>query len=130
MPDSDNQPSAPKHYADAQHPYEPVRTAGPLVFIAGQLGVKDNALVSGGIRAEAEQAFANLRGLLAQHDLRLDDLVKVTVYLVSMSDRLALDEVYVAQMPNRLPTRTCVAVAELPFGARVELDAIAHRETP
>ncbi|WP_156252346.1 RidA family protein [Pseudactinotalea terrae] len=122
------EPQAPVHFRDAQHPYEPVRTAGPLVFIAGQLGVKDGALVTGGVQAEARQAFANRRALLAGEGLGLEDLVKVTVYLSSMTDRLAMDEVYVAEMPERLPTRTCIAVAELPFRARVELDAIAYRE--
>ena len=54
--------------------------------------------------------------------------MKVTVYLSSMTDRLAMDEVDIAEMPERLATSTCIAVAELPFRARIELDAIAYRE--
>jgi enamine deaminase RidA (YjgF/YER057c/UK114 family) len=50
----------PKRFSDAQHPYSPLRTAGDLVFVSGQLGVADNEIVAGGIVAETQQAFANL----------------------------------------------------------------------
>ena len=122
--------SAPRRFSDAQHPYSATRSAAGLVFVSGQLGVAGGEIVSGGIDAETRQAFRNLHTCLAAVGLDLEDIVKVTVYLASMSDRLAMDEVYVAVLTAPLPARTCFAVGELPFGARVELDVIAAAHQP
>lgn len=120
--------SAPTSPAQARHPYSPVReTPVGLVFVSGQLGLADGALVEGGVAGQTQQAFTNLATRLASAGLALQDVVKVTVYLASMSDRNAMDEVYQQALPDPLPARTCIAVAELPYGARVELDAIAVR---
>lgn len=120
--------SAPTSPADARHPYSPVReTTTGIVFVSGQLGLADGALVDGGVAAQTRQAVDNLAARLASAGLGLEDIVKITVYLASMSDRNAMDEVYQSALTEPLPARTCIAVAELPYGARVELDAIAVR---
>ncbi|PZG42959.1 reactive intermediate/imine deaminase [Spongiactinospora gelatinilytica] len=120
--------SAPTSPAQARHPYSPVReTPGGLVFISGQLGLANGALVVGGVAKETRQAVANLRARLASAGLGLEDVAKITVYLASMSDRNAMDQAYQQLLPEPLPARTCIAVAELPYGGRVELDAIAVR---
>lgn len=103
-----------------------LREAGDLLFVSGQLGVSDGDIVQGGIVPQTRQALANLAATLQTRDLGLDTIVKITVYLVSMTDRNAMDEVYAATLPEPLPARTCIAVAELPFGARVEIDAVVH----
>ncbi|MGW4964995.1 RidA family protein [Nonomuraea sp. NPDC004186] len=84
--------------------------------------------MAGGIAEETWQALANLRSKLASAGLEFRHVVKITVYLVSMDDRNAMDAVYQETLPEPLPARTCVAVAELPYRARVELDAIAVRD--
>ncbi|SDY82166.1 Endoribonuclease L-PSP [Modestobacter sp. DSM 44400] len=84
-------------------------------------------IVDGGIVTETRQALTNLHAALATAGLAFPDIVKITVYLASMTDRLAMDDVYIATLPEPLPAPTCFAVGELPFGARVELDAIAYR---
>ncbi len=117
---------APQHYSDAAHPYSPLRVAGGVVYVSGQLGINSGEIVPGGISAETRQAFLNLAAVLNSHDLDLGDVVKITVYLASMSDRVAMDEVYEMVLSSPLPARTCFAVGELPFGARIELDAIAE----
>ncbi|WP_205844041.1 Rid family hydrolase [Nakamurella deserti] len=122
--------TAPRRFSDAQHPYSTVRRAGDVLFVAGQLGVAGGDIVAGGVVAEARQAFANLTAALSAEDLTTADLVKVTVYLVDMADRPAMDEVYVATLGEPRPARTCVAVAQLPFGARIELDAVAAVASP
>ena len=120
---------APSSPAQARHPYSPVRDTGTgLVFVSGQLGVADGEVVDGGVAAETRQALANLGGKLAAAGLEFRHLVKITVFLTSMDDRNAMDAVYQGTLPEPLPARTCVAVAELPYGARVELDAIAMRD--
>ncbi len=116
---------APRRFADAAHPYSPIRVAGGLAFVSGQLGVDSGEVVPGGISAETRQAFSNLADTLESNNMDFKNIVKITVYLASMADRMAMDEVYQEVLPLPLPARTCFAVGELPFGARVELDVIA-----
>ena len=93
-------------------------------FVSGQLA-SPRVDRQGGIVPEAEQALANVATALRTAGVGLDSVVRVTVYLISMDDRIAMDEVYIAALPEPLPARTCIAVAELPFGARIELDVVA-----
>ncbi|MFC8665265.1 RidA family protein [Streptomyces sp. NPDC057199] len=120
---------APTSPSRARHPYSPVRaTEAGLVYISGQLGTADGDIVEGGIVHETRQALANLQSRLASVGLELRHLVKITVYLASMDDRNAMDAIYQEALVEPLPARTCVAVAELPYQARVEFDAIAIRD--
>lgn len=120
---------APTSPSQARHPYTPVReTKGGLVYVSGQLGVADGKVVEGGIGPETRQALANLESKLESVGLELLDLVKVTVYLASMNDRNTMDKIYQETLPAPLPARTCIAVAELPYLAAVEFDAIASRD--
>ncbi|MGW2283466.1 RidA family protein [Streptomyces phaeochromogenes] len=120
---------APTSPSGARHPYSPVRaTESGLVYISGQLGIADGDIVEGGTAHETRQALVNLRSKLASVGLELRHLVKITVYLASMDDRNAMDAIYQEALPEPLPARTCVAVAELPYRARVEFDAIAVRD--
>ncbi|WP_434447005.1 RidA family protein [Lentzea sp. E54] len=120
---------APAHPGQARHPYTPVReTETGLVFVAGQLGIADGRIVEGGIAEETRQAFANLHTRLGAVGLDLRSLVKITVYLTSMADRNEMDAIYEDALPHPLPARTCIAVAELPYGARIEIDAIGVRD--
>lgn len=121
--------SAPASPAQARHPYSPVRDTGTgLVFVSGQLGLAEGRIVAGGAAAETRQALANLHDRLAKAGLEFHHIAKITVYLTSMSDRNAVDAVYQDTLPEPLPARTCIAVAELPYRARVELDAVAVRD--
>ncbi|MDQ1032897.1 2-iminobutanoate/2-iminopropanoate deaminase [Streptomyces umbrinus] len=120
---------APASPSRARHPYSPVRaTEAGLVYISGQLGIADGDIVEGGIAHETRQALANLQNKLASVGLELRHLVKITVYLASMDDRNAMDAIYQEALVEPLPARTCIAVAELPYKARVEFDAIAVRD--
>ncbi|TRO59310.1 RidA family protein [Streptomyces sp. IB201691-2A2] len=120
---------APTSPSGARHPYSPVRaTEAGLVYISGQLGIADGGIVEGGIVPETRQALANLQSRLASAGLELRHLVKITVYLASMDDRNAMDAIYQEALVEPLPARTCIAVAELPYKARVEFDAIAVRD--
>jgi len=106
-------------------PYSPAMRAGDLLFVAGQVGVRDGTLVSGDTVDQLKQAFANLRGVLADNGATLDDVVKITVFLRHMSDFPRMNEAYIAEVGDHRPARTTVAVAELPVNALVEIDAIA-----
>jgi 2-iminobutanoate/2-iminopropanoate deaminase len=100
--------------------------AGDLLFVSGQLGLVDGQLVVGGVREQLSVAIANLRSVLASVEATLEDVVKCTVFLVEMGDFEAMNETYLAAFGSHRPARSAVAVAALPRGAQVEIEAIAH----
>lgn len=107
-------------------PYSPYVRAGDFVATAGQVGIKDGRLVDGGIEAEVTQAMANLADVLESAGAGLDDVVKTTVFLIDMGDYDAMNQAYTAALGAHRPARSAVAVAALPIGARVEIEAWAH----
>jgi 2-iminobutanoate/2-iminopropanoate deaminase len=106
-------------------PYTPIVRAGDWLVVSGQVGLADGKLVSGGMDAELEQALSNLEGLLASEGAALSDVVKTTVFLRHMSDYTRMNEIYTARFGDHRPARSAVAVAELPIGALVEVEAWA-----
>jgi 2-iminobutanoate/2-iminopropanoate deaminase len=111
-------------------PYAQALRHGALVWTAGQVGLDPAAgeLVAGGVAAETEQVLANLAAVLAAAGLGLDRVVKTTVFLVDMADSAAMNEVYARRFGATAPARSTVAVAALPRGARVEIEAVAVGE--
>jgi len=113
-------------------PYAQAVAVGPYLFCSGQIALDPatGALVEGDAAVQAAQALANLRAVLAAAGLGLADVVKTTLFLVSMDDFAAVNAAYAAAFgAGPYPARTTVAVAALPRGARVEIDAIAVRRT-
>jgi 2-iminobutanoate/2-iminopropanoate deaminase len=101
------------------------------VITSGQVGLADDgsgasALVPGGTAAELRQALQNVAEVLAIEGATLTDVVKTTLYLVDIGDFVAVNEVWVEYFAEDRPTRSAVAVAALPIGARVEVEAWAY----
>ncbi len=94
--------------------------------ISAQLPVdpKTGALVSGGIQAQTRQCLANIQAIVESVGHGMEDMVKVTLFLNDMGDLEAIDAVYREFFPLHLPTRTVLAVAGLPLGAGVQMDAL------
>jgi 2-iminobutanoate/2-iminopropanoate deaminase len=113
--------------AAAPGPFSPAVLGGDgLLFVSGQVGVDPatDALVEGGVAAQAEQALANLAEILRHAERSLADVVRVGVYLADIGDWAAVNEVYARFFDAPYPARTAVAVAGLPLGALVEFDAV------
>jgi 2-iminobutanoate/2-iminopropanoate deaminase len=111
-------------------PYAPVRRAGDWVITSGQIGLATDdqgvaALVEGGTVAQLRQALDNVVSVLSTEGATLRDVVKTTLYLIDMSEFAAVNEVFAEYFTER-PTRSAVAVAALPAGARVEIEAWAY----
>lgn len=106
-------------------PYAQAVQAGNVVYCSGQIALvpATGNLVMGDIRAEAKQIFKNIYGILKAVNATRDQVVKTTVYLTDMNDFGALNEVYAEFFGNHTPARSCVAVKELPKGARIEIEA-------
>jgi 2-iminobutanoate/2-iminopropanoate deaminase len=112
-------------------PYSPVRRVGDWVITSGQVGLGTDtagatALAPGGTVPELRQALENVAEVLAVEGATLGDVVKTTLYLVDIGDFAAVNEVWVEYFTDNRPTRSAVAVAALPIGARVEVEAWAY----
>ena len=106
-------------------PYTPIVRAGEWLVVSGQVGLGESGLADG-VAAQVTQAVANLRGLLEGEGASLDDVVKTTVFLVDMDDYAVMNEAYTAAFGDHRPARSAVAVAALPIGALVEVEAWAR----
>lgn len=104
-------------------PYTPIVRAGDWLVVSGQIGLGEAGLVSGGLAGELRQALENLRALLASQGASIDQVVKTTVFLLHMRDYALMNETYTAFFGDHRPARSAVAVAELPLGALVEVEA-------
>ena len=111
-------------------PYTPIVRAGDWLVVSGQVGVRDGRLVEGGVPAELTQAIANLDGHLRAEGAALTSVAKTTVFLTDISDYGAMNEAYIAAFGDHRPARSAVAVAGLPVGASVEIEAWAYVGRP
>jgi 2-iminobutanoate/2-iminopropanoate deaminase len=116
-------PDAPK----AVGPYSQAIVADGFVFCAGQVGLDpaSGQIVEGGVIAEAERALGNVRAVLAAAGCTFADVVKTTVFLTDSNDFTAVNELYGTFVTDPPPARSTVTVAQLPRGARIEIEAIA-----
>lgn len=85
---------------------------------------KTGMVVTGGVQEQAEQCFKNIKAVLDGIDHALTDVVRITVFLKSIMDLDAVDAVYKSFFASYAPTRTTMAVAELPMGALVQVEAL------
>jgi 2-iminobutanoate/2-iminopropanoate deaminase len=111
-------------------PYSQAVRIGNTLFASGQVGLDPvtGQLVAGGIAEQTVRAFENVKAVLAQAGLDLAHVVKTTVFLKSMGDFAAMNEIYAKYLaPEGVvpPARSTVAVAGLPKDALVEIEVIA-----
>jgi 2-iminobutanoate/2-iminopropanoate deaminase len=116
-------PNAPK----AIGPYSQAVSAGPFVFTSGVLPVdpKTGKLVEGGIVEHTKQVFENLKAILKEAGTSLSNAVKTTVFIASMKDFAAMNEVYASYLGDGVkPSRSTVEIPNLALGALVEIEMI------
>jgi len=110
-------------------PYSQGIAAGEELFCSGQVALDPatGELVGADAAAQADRSLKNLGAVLEAGSMSYADVVKTTIFLVDMNDFAAVNEVYGRYFEGAKPARTTIAVAALPKGARVEIDAIAKR---
>lgn len=113
----------------ANAPFSDVVQVGNLYFLSGQVGIdhKKRELVEGGIQVETKQTLENIKAVLQQHGLDMENVVKCTVILADIDDFSAFNEVYKTYFPNK-PARTTFAAKGLAIGAKIEIECIASKE--
>jgi 2-iminobutanoate/2-iminopropanoate deaminase len=117
------------HAPRAIGPYSQGVVLGDLVFTAGQIPLDPvtGEVVAGPVGEQTALALRNLGAILEAAGSSLGRVVKTTVYLVDMGDFAPMNEVYSRAFGDHRPARSTVAVAQLPRGVRIEIDAIAVR---
>ncbi|MGD0289963.1 MAG: RidA family protein [Candidatus Binataceae bacterium] len=110
-------------------PYSQAVTHGDLVFCSGQIGIEpaSGTMVEGDIETETRRVLDNLREVLGAAGFKLTDVIKTTVFLISLADFETVNRIYGEHFNAPYPARSTVQVSALPRHARVEIEAIACR---
>ena len=108
-----------------QGPYTPIVRAGDWLIVSGQVGLGPDGLADGVVE-QTKQALANMKALLESEGASMDNVVKTTVFLVDIDDWPTMNEPYIEAFGDHRPARSAFAVAALPVGARVEIEAWAY----
>lgn len=107
-------------------PYSQGLTSGELVFVSGQIPVNPaTGVMADTIEEQTAQCLSNLRSVLAEAGCTMANIIKTTVFLADLNDFAAMNKVYADNMASPAPARSCVQVAAIPKGAKVEIECIA-----
>jgi 2-iminobutanoate/2-iminopropanoate deaminase len=108
-------------------PYSQGIDAGSFVFTSGQLPVDmaANQLEKDDIKKAAKNSLENCKAILEKAGLSLKNVVKTTVFMVDLSEFAAMNEVYASYFSENPPARSCIQIAALPLGAKIEIEMIA-----
>lgn len=108
-------------------PYSQGIGAGGLVFTSGQLPIDmaTGEIEIADIKKAAKNSLDNVKAILEEAGSSMSNIVKTTVFLTDMSDFAAVNEVYATYFDSEPPARSCVAVAALPKGVKIEIEAVA-----
>lgn len=109
-------------------PYSQAIESNGLLFCSGQLGIDPaiGKLVADDTASQTAQIMKNIKALLNAANLDLNDIVKTTIFLASMDDFKAVNEIYASHLGTHKPARSTIQVAKLPLGAMVEIECIAE----
>ena len=99
---------------------------GTLLFTSGQIPVEPSTkAVPDDVAAQARQSLENDKAVVEAGGSSMDRVVKTTVFLADMGDFAAVNQVYSTYFAEPFPARSCVQVAALPLGVKVEIEAVA-----
>ncbi len=113
-------------------PYSQAVRTGNVVFCSGQIPLdpQSGQLVGGDIKAQTKRVLDNITGVLRAEGLNFENIVKTTIFLTSMNDFQAVNELYGSFFKSEPPARSTVEVSALPKGANVEIEVIAVANPP
>ncbi len=110
-------------------PYSQAIDLGNMVFVSGQIPVDPaTGTMADTIEEQAAQSLANLKAILEQAGLSMSNVVKTVIFLADINDFAAVNAVYAQAFSEPYPARSCVQVAAIPKGAKVEIECIAVRD--
>lgn len=110
-------------------PYSHAIAAGDFLFTSGQIALDPatGKLAGDTIEVQAEQVLKNLEAVLATHGMTFANVIKTTVFLTDLADFSIVNSIYATRFPTEPPARSCVQVAGLPGGSKIEIELVAHK---
>lgn len=110
-------------------PYSQANKAGGFLYTAGQIPLDPQTMEVVGESAadQTRLALTNAKNVVEAGGYTLDDVVKVTVFIMDMGEFAAINEVYTEFFGSEPPARSVVEVARLPKDVLVEIEMIAYR---
>lgn len=110
-------------------PYSQAVEANGMIFVSGQLPINPatGQFAEGDIKDLARQSLNNIKHVLEEAGLSMDNVVKTCVFLADINDFAAVNEVYATFFKQPFPARSAMAVKDLPKGGRIEIECIAAR---
>ena len=110
-------------------PYSQAIQVGNLVYTSGQIPINPatGVFAEGGIKEQTRQSLLNVKAILEEAGLSMNDVVKTTVFMADMNDFADMNTVYAEFFAERYPARSAVAVKTLPKGALVEIEVVAGK---
>ena len=112
-------------------PYSQAIEVGNLLFLSGQISIdpETNEFIDGDIEIQTEQVLKNVKAILEAGNSSLEDVVKVTIYLQDLKDFVLVNKIYSKYFEDSQPARVTVEVSKLPKNAKLEIDAIAIKNS-
>lgn len=110
-------------------PYSHAVAAGDFLFTSGQIPLvpETGKLAGDTIEVQTEQVLKNLEAVLKANHMTFANVVKTTVFITNLADFTTINAIYATRFPENPPARSCVQVAALPGGAKLEIELIACR---
>jgi 2-iminobutanoate/2-iminopropanoate deaminase len=108
-------------------PYSQAIKVGNLVYTSGQIPINPATgnSAEGGIKEQTRQSLTNIKAILEEAGLSMNNVVKTTVFLADMNGFADMNSVYTEFFSEPYPARSAVAVKTLPKGALVEIEVVA-----
>ncbi len=109
-------------------PYSQAIQVGNLVYTSGQIPINPltGTVVEGGIKEQTQQSLQNVKAILQEAGLTMQNVIKTTVFMADMNDFADMNAVYAEFFSEPYPARSAVAVKTLPKGVMVEIEVIAE----
>lgn len=107
-------------------PYSQALVHGDMMFLSGQIPVDPaTGVIPETVQEQAAQSLKNIRSILKENDMTMSNVIKTTVFLSDLADFAAVNDVYAEYFQEPYPARSCVQVAGIPKGCRLEIECIA-----
>ena len=111
----------------ADHPYSLTYERDGVVYVSGAVGIDENGRALAGDRQALDAALGAVRARLEAVGLGLENIAKTTYFVTDVAMRDEANRQFIEAFAEPRPARTLVAVAAVPYGARVAIEAVAHR---
>lgn len=106
-------------------PYSQAIVLGDMLYTSGQIPVNpETGTIPDSVTKQANQAFTNLKNLIAASGGDIKNTVKTTVFIKNIEDFATINEIYATYFTEPFPARSCVEVARLPKDVLLEVEAI------